>query len=167
MLRTVILAAGAALILPQAAAAGPVIDNEGHAYLTTTLMGQHATGKNERLEVESWQWGATRSGGNNQLKLDDSAGASQPATFNPYSIKKLSDSSSPTFAKPLPRGSLTVKGKLPGCAVGQRYAGMQFAGGGMAYQLSDVVITSCGPGQVTMNYAKVTVKGWNPEKKEL
>jgi hypothetical protein len=63
-------------------------------------------------------------------------------------------------------GSLTVKASVPGCAPGQRYGGAQFAGGGKLYQLSDVVIAGCAPDAVSLNYRKVTVKGWNPEKKE-
>jgi hypothetical protein len=29
-----------------------------------------------------------------------------------------------------------------------------------------VVIAGCAPDAVSLNYRKVTVKGWNPEKKE-
>jgi len=68
---------------------------------------------------------------------------------------------------PPQRGSLTVKASLPGCTVGARYGGAQFAGVSMRYELKDVVISNCAPGSVTLDYGKVTVKGWNPEKKEL
>jgi hypothetical protein len=48
---------------------------------------------------------------------------------------------------------------------------MQFAGGGKMYELSDVRVASCpagaGPGDIGFEYRKVTVKGWNPETKEL
>jgi len=37
----------------------------------------------------------------------------------------------------------------------------------LRYELKDVVISNCAPGSVTLDYGKVTVKGWNPEKKEL
>ena len=63
-------------------------------------------------------------------------------------------------------GNLTVKAIVPGCAPGRRYGGAQFAGGGKLYELRDVVISSCAPDAVSLNYSKVTVKGWNPEKKE-
>ncbi len=64
-------------------------------------------------------------------------------------------------------GTLVVKGSFPGCTVGKRYAGMQFAAGNKRYQLSDAVISNCAPGVVELRYAKVTVRGWDPEKKEL
>lgn len=67
---------------------------------------------------------------------------------------------------PLP-GSLTLKVNLLGCAVGKRYAGAQFASATMRYELQDVVISNCAPGAVTLDYRKVTVRGWNPETKEL
>ena len=67
-------------------------------------------------------------------------------------------------------GTLVVRANLPNCTVGTRYAGAQFASGGMAgrrYELKDVVISNCAQGEVTLRYGKVTVKGWNPETKEL
>lgn len=42
-----------------------------------------------------------------------------------------------------PEGSLTVQGSFPGCQVGKRYGGMQFAAGGTTYQLQDVTIADC------------------------
>jgi hypothetical protein len=62
-----------------------------------------------------------------------------------------------------------VRANLSNCTVGARYAGAQFASGGMSglrYELSDVVISNCSPGVVELRYAKVTVRGWDPEKKE-
>jgi hypothetical protein len=64
-------------------------------------------------------------------------------------------------------GSLVIRGSLPGCSVGKRYGGMQFASGNKRYELTDAVISNCGPGAVTFAYAKVNVRGWDPEKKEL
>ena len=100
------------------------------------------------LAVESWHWGPrqttslTERGGHSML------GASDRATV------------------PDGPGSLVLKGALPGCTVGQRYGGMQFAASGLRYELKDVVISDCAPGQVTLGYAKVTVRGWDPKKKE-
>ena len=71
------------------------------------------------------------------------------------------------FATPRDRGSLTFAGAMPGCEVGKRYAGAQFAAGAMRYELTDVVITNCSANGVSLNYGKVKVRGWNPEKKEL
>jgi hypothetical protein len=68
-------------------------------------------------------------------------------------------------------GTLVVQGAFPGCTVGKRYAGMQFASGGMRYELKDVVISNCptaaGPKEeITFVYGTVKVKGWDPKKKE-
>ena len=88
-----------------------------------------------------------------------------------------------TAAPPAPpaSGSLTVDGNFPGCAVGARYAGAVLQLAGVRYAMTDVQITSC-PAPVpatrssmageylreslSLNYKKVTVRGWNPEKKE-
>jgi hypothetical protein len=102
----------------------------------------------QQLAIESFQWGPrqttslTERGGHSML------GASDRGTV------------------PGGPGSLVVKGALPGCTVGQRYGGMQFAASGLRYELKDVVISNCAPGQVTLGYAKVTVRGWDPKKKE-
>ncbi len=34
------------------------------------------------------------------------------------------------------------------------------------YELENVLISGCAPDSVTLNYAKVRVRGWDPEKKE-
>jgi len=71
------------------------------------------------------------------------------------------------YDEPLAAGSLTLRASVPGCTPGDRYAGAQFAAGGKLYELRDVVISGCAPNGVLLNYRKVTVKGWNPETKEL
>jgi hypothetical protein len=58
---------------------------------------------------------------------------------------------------PPQRGSLTVKASLPGCTVGARYGGAQFAGGSMRYELKDVVISNCAPGSVTLDAGAASV----------
>lgn len=68
-------------------------------------------------------------------------------------------------------GTLVVQGAFPGCTVGKRYGGMQFASGGMRYELKDVVISNCptaaGPKEeITFVYGTVKVRGWDPKKKE-
>lgn len=71
------------------------------------------------------------------------------------------------YDEPLAAGSLTLRASVPGCTPGDRYAGAQFAAGNKLYELRDVVISGCAPNGVLLNYRKVTVKGWNPETKEL
>jgi hypothetical protein len=76
--------------------------------------------------------------------------------------------------RPLDRGAVRVKVKFPwlGCAEGARYPHITLGDGANSYQLSDVTVASCGGGEgpeksVTLTYRKVTVRAWNPEKKEL
>lgn len=80
-LHAILAACLAALAASSAAAAKEparrLIDNEGYAWLSLAPSGQQA-GKGERLEVQSWQWGAvpsnSRQGGANELTMDDTAG---------------------------------------------------------------------------------------------
>ena len=62
-------------------------------------------------------------------------------------------------------GILSVKASLPGCTVGRRYGGMQFAGGGKTYRLRDVRVESCGGGtsaapteRITFVYGTLDIK---------
>ena len=89
------------------------------------------------------------------------------------------------IGKPLDTGSITVAGNFPGCTVGTRYPGAVLQVPGGRYELTDIEIASCPtpvPAQagaarssmageyprssITLNYKKVTVRGWDPEKKE-
>jgi hypothetical protein len=189
MRRTVILAvSSAALAWPPAAAAKPILDNEPHLYLTDHILGGRVTGKGEQFVVQSWHWGprqsTARSGAAGDMPKDLQAQdrMGDPASARGHSMLGASDrtvihdpppprvgglGSESELTGPPQRGSLTVKANLPGCTVGARYGGAQFAGGSMRYELKDVVISNCAPGSVTLDYGKVTVKGWNPEKKEL
>jgi hypothetical protein len=63
--------------------------------------------------------------------------------------------------------SLQTRSPWPDCKVGTQYPELELGDGGNAYKLQDAMITSCASDRVSLNYAKkVTVKGWNPEKKE-
>jgi hypothetical protein len=65
------------------------------------------------------------------------------------------------------RAPLLLKGRFPGCTKGARYGGAQFAASGKRVILSDVEVVDCSPDSMTLKARKVTVKGWNPETKEL
>ena len=67
-----------------------------------------------------------------------------------------------TFPTPRDQGSLTVRGKFPGCKVGARYPTLVLAGRGQRFALQDAIITSCGTAsgaapmeEVSFNYAKI------------
>ena len=78
------------------------------------------------------------------------------------------------ITKPLETGSISLNMKLAGCAVGKRYPSAVLSTPRGLYTLLDIVVASCDAGsgggapteQVTLNYAKVKVRGWDPEKKE-
>ena len=82
-----------------------------------------------------------------------------------------------TFSKPLDRGSVTVAGNLPGCKVGAAYADAVLQTPTERFEFKDAIITDCTMSgstggddrpteSVSLNYDKVIVRGWNPEKKE-
>lgn len=86
-------------------------------------------------------------------------------------FSKTLDKSSPLLGRGasrplLAKGGLKLAAALPGCAVGTRYTEGTLEGGGMRYELKDILITSCAAGQLGLNYAKVIVRGWDPKKKE-
>jgi len=140
----------AIVALPLLAAKGPIIDNEGYAFLDAQVMRSGATDKGHHLNVESWSWGTGSARGPRQTTARVTGIATDPPDAN--------------------AGTLTIRGRFPDCAVGQRYGGMQFAGGGKIYELTDVSVTRCptgSEGDIGVTYRKVTVKGWNPETKEL
>ena len=161
----------------------PLIDNEGHAFLTDNVLG----GKVQQLRFATAQWGPRQSTGANELRMDDSAGGADAAIETQRKDLVAQDKmgnapasgghsmlgASDRFASP--RGSgpgiLVVQGAFPGCTVGKRYGGMQFASGGMRYELKDVVISNCptaaGPKEeITFVYGTVKVRGWDPKKTE-
>lgn len=160
------------LSLPLLAAAKPVIDNEGHAFLTDQILGGRSTGKSQQLRISSAQWGPRESGRGldiarvdgepvqssatdlpKDLQAQDRMG--DPASADGHSMLGASDRSGSTpgryrtlHPRPLESGpgTLVVQGSFPACTVGQRYGGMQFASGGKTYRLRDVQVASCGGG---------------------
>lgn len=73
-----------------------------------------------------------------------------------------------TITMPLDRGSVSLKLKSawPSCRVGERYSELELGDGAKAYKLQDAVVTSCAPESMSLNYSKVIVRGWDPQKKE-
>jgi hypothetical protein len=67
------------------------------------------------------------------------------------------------LSMPLATGSVTVRGKFPGCMVGARYPTMRLGNAARRYTLQDAVITSCATvrggaapmEEVSFNYAKI------------
>ena len=62
-------------------------------------------------------------------------------------------------------GILKINARYPGCTVGKRYGGMQFAAGGKTYRLQGVTVESCGGGtsaapteQIIFVYGKLDIR---------
>lgn len=60
----ILAAAIAALASSAAAAARPMIDNEGYVWLPGKLLGEPATGQGERLNIRAFRWGSTEDSAN-------------------------------------------------------------------------------------------------------
>ena len=63
-------------------------------------------------------------------------------------------------------GSVTLSGRFPACRVGAAYNSAAIGHGNGRYEMSDVVVTNCATESISLNFAKVKVRGWDPEKKE-
>lgn len=83
-------------------------------------------------------------------------------------ITKEWDAATPRLARPLARGSVWIRMATPwtACRAGARFTGIALVDGAARYQLGDVVVTGCAVGGASLDYAKVTVRGWDPAKKE-
>ena len=66
-----------------------------------------------------------------------------------------------TVAKPLDRGAVRVKVKFPwlDCKVGAAFPDAVLQNDAGRYEFKDAIITGCAPDSVSLNYAKVTVRG--------
>ena len=175
-------ATAACLALPLIAAAAA---GEEQVYYKITLQDGRlsiapappAAGRNDgrlqQIELQSFQWAvpdAQASGGHSMLGASDKVTAGGSQTESGQATGKRQH-------KPLrariyydqPQGTgpgiLSVKASLPGCTVGRRYGGMQFAGGGKTYRLRDVRVESCGGGtsaapteRITFVYGTLDIK---------
>ena len=73
-----------------------------------------------------------------------------------------------TVSKPLDRGSVRVKVRFPwlDCRVGATFPDATLDDAAGRNSFSEVTVTRCDNDAVTLSYAKVTVRGWDPAKKE-
>ena len=63
-------------------------------------------------------------------------------------------------------GNVTLKGRFPACRVGSTYGGATVGQGDERYEMRDVTVAACSPDSMSLTFKKVTVRGWDPEKKE-
>jgi hypothetical protein len=117
-------------------------------------------GHKDWIEVSSWSWGTSnaRKGWDGTIKGRREAAA-----------PSISDTAPPVPApSPGGAGTLRVKVRFPwtDCRVGAAFPGATLDDAAASYAFSEVVVTRCDPDAVTLSYAKVTVRGWDPAKKE-
>ena len=132
----------------------------------------------KKIEIESWSFGATNPAtakvsmqdmhlSTNATTPDPTSqrlAVSDPGASGPKTTSKRQHGSV-TISKPLDRGSVTVKGNLPGCTVGAAYADAVLQTAYIRYELKEVMVSSCtisgggggGGGvpteSITLNYA--------------
>jgi hypothetical protein len=141
-----------------AAVAAPAFAASADYYLK--LGGASArSGAGKQLEILSWSWGATSS-----AKYGAVAGAHRDDTVDP--AEKRQHGWMPV-AQPLDRGAVRVKVKFPwlDCRVGAAFPDAVLQNDAGRYEFQDAIITGCAPDSVTLDYAKVKVRGWDPAKK--
>ena len=156
------------------------------------IVGEAADGRQVgRIHVDSWSWGDTGARGGEKWFVADSfsfgveremkesgekggtedinigVGELQEAT-----ISKSMDKATPklieapvkgkVFARPQPRGSLSIKVPAGTCKAGARYPAAEFGTDKRVYQLTGVVVTGCGGGvameTLSLNYEKISWK---------
>jgi hypothetical protein len=139
-------------------------------------------GAGKNIEILSWSWGEAMTGDwDGTIK-----GSSSAAKFGAVGGMHRDDGvASPrdtasgmptgkrqhgwvTVSKPLDRGAVRVKVNFPwlDCRIGSAFPDAVLQNDAGRYELKDVVITACAANGVSLDYAKVTVRGWDPERKQ-
>ena len=119
-------------------------------------------GRENKIEVLSSEFGTARKGWDGTIKgrgaRDSSSG--MPTGKRQHGWVKVS--------QPLDQGNLRIKVKFPwiGCRVGAAYADAVVEDGAGRVELTDVIIAGCAADAVELNYAKVTVRGWDAATKK-
>ena len=149
--------------LVAAAVAAPAFAASSNYYLKLgDIKGESAarSGAGKQIEILSWSWGAT-----NTAKYGAVAGAHRDDGLNPAEKRQHGWV---TVAKPLDRGAVRVKVKFPwlDCKVGAAFPDAVLQNDAGRYEFKDALISGCAPDSVTLDYAKVVVRGWDPEKKQ-
>ncbi len=136
------------------------------------------SGPGKHIEILSWSWGTTMAGDWDGTIKGATSGEKFGAVAGAHRDDGLSPAPSAptekrqhgwvTVAKPLDRGAVRVKVKFPwlDCKVGAAFPDAELQNDAGRYEFKDAIITGCAADAVSLNYAKVTVRGWDPAKKE-
>jgi hypothetical protein len=174
----------AALTLLAALAAGPAAAKE-EVYFTVTLQEgrlagaaapQGYAGRNDgrlqQLQLQSIEWGPrvtkidsftikqqVRPAGTSDLTMKRGTGVSATGenVQGPPDIVITGSRIPQPAAPPPPEGSMRVKVRLPwlACEEGKTYRRLVIGDAVTAYELSDVVVASCGAGAIAFDYARI------------
>jgi hypothetical protein len=158
--------------LVAAAVAAPAFAASSNYYLKLgDIKGESAarSGAGKQLEILSWSWGATSAakyGAVSGMRRDDSLTSPGDAAAGRAAGKR--QHGWVTVAKPLDRGAVRVKVKIPwlDCRIGDAFPDAALQNDAGRYEFEDAIITGCAPDSVTLDYAKVKVRGWDPARKE-
>ena len=151
-----------------AALAAPAFAAASDYYLKLgDIKGEAAkAGAGGRIAISSWSWGAAPAG---SAKYGAVAGAHRDDSVAPAEKRQHGWV---TVAVPVASdaggGAVRVKVKFPwlDCKVGAAFPDAVLQNDAGRYELENVLISGCAPDGVTLEYAKVRVRGWDPEKKE-
>jgi hypothetical protein len=122
-------------------------------------------GAGKQIEILSWSWGAAGSakyGAVAGAHRDEGLGVAEKRQHGWVTV------AAPVASRAAAGGAVRVKVKFPwlDCKVGAAFPGAVLQNDAGLYEFENVLISGCAPDGVTLNYAKVRVRGWNPEKKE-
>jgi hypothetical protein len=146
-------------------------------------------GAGKQLEILSWSWGeagswdgtikgaasAGKYGAVGGMHRDDSVAGdarADAAVTAPRDAAGMPTEKRQhgwvTVSKALDRGAVRVKVKFPwlDCKVGAAFPDAVLQNDAGRYEFENVLISGCAADSVTLDYAKVRVRGWDPEKKE-
>jgi len=109
-----------------------------------------------------------RSGGSNAMRMEDAAGAERDAAGRGFPNAGGLKAEHEIVESPVDKGTVWVRVSSPwaACRVGDRYPSIELGDGAKSHLLEDVVVAGCSPDGASFYYRKVTVRGWDPERKE-
>ena len=124
------------------------------------------------IEVTSWSWGTSnaRKGWDGSIKGRKGWDGSIKGRKGWDGTIKGNRAAAPLSpgSPPASAGSLRVKVRFPwlDCRVGATFPDATLDDAAGRNSFSEVTVTRCDNDDVTLSYAKVTVRGWDPAKKE-
>jgi hypothetical protein len=176
--------------LAASAVAGPAFAASADYYLKFGDGAAAKAGAGKPIAILSWSWGAALAGAAKygavagahrddsiaDARTDGHAGAHANATPRDSGLGMPTEKrqhgwvtvAAPAASDAPAGGAVRVKVRFPwlDCRVGAAFPDAVLQNDAGRYELENVLISGCAPDSVTLDYAKVRVRGWDPEKKE-